>query len=306
MPIARGPKSVERRASNLLATMQRALWPLIRVLMHRGIGFTVVAEALKVVFIRVALEEFPLRGKRETDSRISVLTGIHRRDVKRLRGEIQARAAQAPGVQGNRDGESAADISLPSRVAALWASLPDYVDERGGPRPLPRRAQQGEDVSFEALVRLVSKDIRSRAVLDEWLRGGVVGLDEDGFVHLNREVLAARKDLDDKASYLSQNVHDHLAAIAHNLTDGEQPFLADCVLHSALTPESIAELAAFAAEESARTLQAVNRRALELKARDEGSARARYRMSFGVYFFDTARERRAQPEPATAEAARVR
>lgn len=280
---------VERRSSNLLATMQRALWPLVKLLMHRGIGFTVAAEALKSVFIRVAMEEFPLRGKRETDSRISVLTGIHRRDVKRLRAEIQASAAAADTRALSRATSDEPDISVSSRAVALWTGLPDYLDGEGRPKPLPRSARKGGEVSFERLVRSISKDIRPRAVLDEWLRRGAVSLDDDGFVHLNLDVFMARKDIDEKAFYFGQNVHDHLAAIAHNLTSGEQPFLERCVFYGKLTPESVAELAELAREEGMRALQAVNRRALELKARDEGNAQAAHRMNFGLYFFDTAR-----------------
>jgi hypothetical protein len=281
---------VERRSSNLLATMQRALWPLVKLLMHRGIGFTVAAEALKTVFIRVAMQEFPLQGKRETDSRISVLTGIHRRDVKRLREEIHAspHARAAATADAQRPGADP-QISVSSRVVALWTGLPDYLDENGRPRPLPRSARKGGDVSFEALVQSVSKDIRPRAVLDEWLRRGAVTLDDEGLVRLNLDVLMARKGIDEKAFYFGQNVHDHLAAIAHNLTSAERPFLERCVFYGKLTPESVAELAELAREEGMRALQAVNRRALELKARDAGRPQARYRMNFGLYFFDSTR-----------------
>jgi hypothetical protein len=281
-PNTEPPAFVERRSSNLLATMQRALWPLVTLLIHRGIGFTVAAEALKTVFIRVAVKEFPPRGKRETDSRISVLTGIHRRDVKRLRGEIQSHAGTAaPGPE--------ADISVSSRAVALWTGVPAYLDADGRPKALPRSSRKGGEVSFEGLVGAVSKDIRSRAVLDEWLRRGAVTLDEEGLVHLNLEVFMAGRDIDEKAFYFGQNVHDHLAAIAHNLTSGEHPYLERCVLHSGLTPKSVAELAELAREEGMRALQAVNRRALELKARDAGHANATYRVNFGIYFFDTAR-----------------
>ena len=287
-PIPPESRFMERRSSNLLSTMQRALWPLVKLLMHRGIGFTVAAEALKAVFIRVAMKEFPLEGKRETDSRISVLTGIHRRDVKRLRGEIDADTGPEASPAA-RTPVADPEISVSARVVAMWTGLAAYLDENGQPRPLPRSARKGGEVSFEALVQSVSKDIRPRAVLDEWLRRGAVTLDDDGLVHLNVDVLMASKAIDEKAFYFGQNVHDHLAAIAHNLTSPDRPFLERCVFYGKLTPESVAELEALAREEGMRALQAVNRRALELKARDADKTEARYRMNFGVYFYDSAR-----------------
>ena len=53
--------------------------------------------------------------------------------------------------------------------------------------PLPRLASQGGGASFESLAARVSKDIRSRPMLDELLRLGVVYLDDRDRVVLNVE-----------------------------------------------------------------------------------------------------------------------
>lgn len=279
---------VERRSAALLATTQRALWPLVKLLLHRGVSFQALAEALKAVFIRVAEAEFALDGKPGTDSRISLLTGIHRRDVKRLRDEVRARGRAAPDA-GNVDAVvTKTEISLSARVIAIWTGLPQYLDQSGRPRPLQRLARVGDERSFESLVRSVSKDIRPRGLLDEWLRRGAVTLDDDDHVHLNLDVFMSHKDLDEKAFYFGQNIHDHLAAIAHNITGQEPPFLERCVYYGELTPASVAELAELAREEGMRAIQAVNRRAIELKLRDAGEIDARHRINFGLYFYSAA------------------
>jgi hypothetical protein len=276
----------ERRSLHLLATTQRTLWPLVKLLLHRGISYPLLAEALKSVFVGVAESEFPLEGKAETDSRISLLTGIHRRDIKRLRVERrkQRALAIAPAPAQARL-PVATQTSLSARVIAVWTGLPSYLDERGGPLPLPRLARKGGEQSFESLVQSLSKDTRPRALLDEWLRRGIVTIDEQDRVHLNLEMLATARDLDQRAFYLGQNIHDHVAAIAEDLT-GEQPaFLEHCVSHSRLSEESVAELAELARQESLRALQVVHRRALELEARDAENPEARARISLGVYFY---------------------
>ena len=292
----------ERRSTTLLATTQRAFWPLIKLLLHRGIGYPALAEALKSVFIRVAQAEFPLHGKRETDSRISLLTGIHRRDVKRLRDASRARSRGAgddSAATKTIAPATAEEISLSARVIAIWTGLPDYLDARGEPRPLPRLARKGGEHSFESLVRSISTDIRPRALLDEWLRRRAVTLDEEDRVCLNVDAFMAQKDLDEKAFYFAQNIYDHLSAIAHNLTGTQPPFLERCVFYGGLTPESIAELTDLARKEGMKALQSVNRRALELKAGDAGNPAARSRMNFGLYFFSTAVRPSPEVEPAS-------
>ncbi len=289
----------ERRLHNLLTATQRALWPLVKLLLHRGIGYPAFAEALKSVFVGVVTKEFPLLDKRETDSRISVLTGIYRRDVKRLRAE-RARAVAVSGralPERRRRGGSAREaagaaaiaepgnVSLSSMVIAVWTGKPPYIDKAGRPRALARTVHKGGHQSFEALVRSVNKDVRPRALLDEWLRRGAVTLDSEDRVCLNLDVFMANKTLDEKAFYFAQNVHDHIAAIAHNLTGEQPPFLERCVHYGRLTEDSVAELARLAREAGMQALQVVNRRAMQLQARDSGKPGAVQRMNLGLYFY---------------------
>lgn len=279
----------ERRSIGLLAVTQRALRPLVKLLLHRGVAFPAFTEAMKVVFYRVAREEFPLQAKRDTDSRLSILTGIHRRDIKRLREQTDAPArSDDPLHGGNRPG--ATEISLSARVIAVWTGTPEYLDAQGNPRPLQRLARGTGGQSFESLVRQVNRDVRPRALLDEWLRRGAVTLDAEDQVCLNLNVFMAHKDLDEKTFYFAQNIHDHLATIVHNITGDSSPDLERCVYYGELTPASVAELAELARGEGMRALQEINRRALQLKKRDAGNASAVQRMNFGMYFYRTASE----------------
>jgi Family of unknown function (DUF6502) len=276
----------ERRSFHLLATTQRTLWPLVKLLLHRGISYPLLAEALKSVFVGVAESEFPLEGKAETDSRISLLTGIHRRDVKRLREQRRMQHALATDATAAPAGLPVpAEISLSARVIAVWTGLPSYLDEHGDPLPLPRLARKGGEHSFESLVQSLSKDTRPRALLDEWLRRGLVAIDEQDRVLLNLAMLGTARDLDQRAFYLGQNIHDHVAAIAHDLTAEQPAFLEYCVSQSRLSEQSVAELAELARQESLRALQVVHRRATELGARDADRPEARARINLGVYFY---------------------
>ncbi len=262
----------------LLRALQRLLKPLVRVLIAHGITFPVLTRLLKEVYVDVAERDFPVPGKPQTDSRINLLTGIHRKDVKTLRN--RERAAEAPP----------AVVSRNARMIAIWTGAPDYLDERGRPRPLPRNRPGDGGPSFEALVAAVSKDIRSRAVLDEWQRQKLVRIDDDGLVHLNTEAFVPREDFDDLAYYFGRNLRDHIAASGHNLLGQAPPMLERAVYYDKLRPQSVRQLAEEARALGGKALVELNRRAFELAERDEGAEDATERMTFGVYFYATSRD----------------
>jgi len=222
------------------------------------------------------------RPKRLTDSRISLLTGVYRRDVKRLRAELLEGEVIPPAV------------SLGAEVVARWNGDPEYLDAEGHARPLPFQA--GDEPSFESLVTSVSKDIRARSVLDEWLRLGVVRFDDRGRVVLDAGVFVPQKGLEEKLYYFGRNLHDHIAAAAHNVQGEEPPMMERSVYYGRLSPASVDELAKLSAERGMGALQAVNRRARELQQGDAGSPDANRRMTFGVYRFEAESD-----EPASGE-----
>lgn len=176
-------------------------------------------------------------------------------------------------------------VSRGGRIVARWCADPRFLDAQRRPRPLPRLASQGGDISFERLVGSVSKDIRPRAVLDEWLRLGVATLDEQDRVNLLEAAFVPARGMDDKAFYFGKNLHDHLAASAHNMLDGRPPFLDRCVYYDGLTTESVESLRELARRLSVEAMQEVNRKALDLQQQDADRDDAGHRMTYGVYFF---------------------
>ena len=257
----------------LVRALRQLLRPLVRLLLAHGMTHPFIANLLKTVFVKVTANEFHIEGKAQTDSRISMLTGIHRKEVKRLRQTVAERETPP------------ANVSLGAELVARWIGMPEYMDTRGRPRPLARLARDGHELSFEELVQSVSKDIRSRVVLDEWLRLGVAHLDAEDRVCLNVEAFVPKHGFDEKAYYFGQNLHDHLAASVHNLASGSPPFLDRSVHYDRLTPESVATLGELAERLGMDALQAINREAMRLQRQDADGKNAGHRMNFGVYFF---------------------
>jgi hypothetical protein len=262
--------------SPIVAAICHILRPLIRLLLSNGISFPAFSDQVRATYVKVAEEEFRLASKPQTDSRISLLTGIHRREVNRLRNEQPSKVTLSQRA------------SMSGLLLTIWTGHPEYLDEQGLPRPLPRWANNAAGESFESMVQSVSKNIRARAVLDEWLRQGIVTLEGDDKVHLRADAFNQPQDVEEKIYYFSQNIHDHLAATAHNLTGGEPPFLEQCVFYDKLSPDSARELADYSRYVGMGALRAFNKRAAELQKRDQGQKDAVHRSNFGVYNFSEA------------------
>jgi hypothetical protein len=267
----------------LLAAVRRLLRPLIRLLLSQQITFPVLTNLLKSIYVEGAEREFSIPGRPQTISRLSLLTGIHRKDVKRLLSE-------SPSETG-----APMNVSLGAQLVLRWTAEPEFRDEEGTPRALQRLAGDGSHPSFEGLVESVTNDIRPRAILDEWLRLGIAFVDEDDRVHLAENAFVPARGFDEKAYFLGRNLHDHLAAASHNLNSEDRPMIERSVYYAQLRPDSVSELQDLASEIGMEALQRVNQRARELQRADESATDARERMNFGVYFY------RAEVETADEE-----
>ena len=271
----------------LVAALRRVLRPLVRLMMARGITYPHLSDLLKGLFVEVAERDFRLDNKLPTDSRVSLVSGVHRKDVSRLRANPQ-----------RRETPPAATVTLASQVFSRWLGDPAWRGSRGAPRPLSRLASEGGDRSFEALVAGISSDIRPRVVLDEWLNRGLVTLDERDRVCVNVQAFVPARGEDDKLFYFALNLHDHAAAASHNLLGGD-PFFDRSVHADGLSPASVVALKALAAEHGMQTLLALNEavQAAERRDRDRPADAPRERFTLGVYVHTTPQESGTPGEP---------
>jgi hypothetical protein len=268
--------------SALVAALRRLLQPLVRLLTAQGITYPMLADLLKQVYVEVAVRDFRLEGEAPTDSRVTLLTGVHRKDVKRLRTPGAPQPEAMPEM-----------VALGSQLAAVWTTRRDLRDRKGRPRPLPRLASQGGARSFEGLVASISKDIRARPLLDEWLRLGVVRIDEQDRVVLRSAAFVPSRGFDEKAFYFGHNLHDHIAAAGHNVQGEGPPFLERSVHYAGLDAASVADIKELAERAGMEAVQSVYRESKEQETRDRKSASPKQRLTFGIYFYS---------EPSTPEA----
>ncbi len=258
----------------LISALRRVLRPLVKLLLAKGVTYTYLTDIIKQIFVEVADKEFRMSDKPSSDSYLSLLTGVHRKDIKRLRPGIRLNTETIPET-----------VSLGARLVSLWTSEARYLDENNRPQPLPRFIREGGELSFEGLVASVSCDIRSRVVLDEWLRLGVVHFDDKRRICLNIDAFIPAEGFDEKAYYFGHNLSDHTAAAASNLLGENPTFLERCVHYDELSANSIKILAEQSELLGMQSLLAVNKKAMALEEKDALENSPRHRMTLGIYFF---------------------
>lgn len=255
----------------LVGAIRRLLKPLVRVLIANGIGLPYLVDLLKESFVGTAVEHFSPEGGRLTDSRLSVMTGVHRKDVKRLR-EASPDTALPPR-----------SVSRGARMIGLWTGDPRYLDADQQPRRLGRQ-------EFEALVLSVSQDVHPRTIIDEWLQRGLLEADENGDLQLRSEAFVPSENASELAYYFGRNLHDHLAAAGENLAGHRPPHLERAVYYGGLSAASVAELQALANARVGPLLVEFNREILARRERDRDDPEARHRFCLGAYVYSNEQE----------------
>lgn len=257
----------------LIQAVTTLLRPLVRLLLRFQVTYPYLCQLLKALYVDVASKE--AGDARLTDSRITMITGIHRKDIRRFREE------------GLDELKAPATLPLSAQIVAAWLSLPEFTTPEGKPRPLPRTAPDDTQTpGFDTLVdRVAKQDLRARSVLDEWLRLGLVHIDANQYVVLNTEAFIPEKGFDEKLYYFGKNLHDHLSAGCHNLLGEGAPQFDRSVYYNNLSPAAIDELTHLVKERGMQTLKDINRRARELQQQDSGKADAQARFNFGMYYY---------------------
>ncbi len=264
----------------LLSAIHKVLAPLVRVMLAHEITLPTAIELLKRVFVEVAERDFRLDGKASTDSRISLITGVHRKDVKRLRELPQVETDLPPKV------------SLSAQIVAAWITDPRWMDEHRHPLPLSRLARRGGDLSFETLVASISQDIRPRSVLDEWLRLGVARVNDKDQVELLTEAFIPREGLEEKLAYYGHNLGDHAAAAADNVLGIGEPWFERSVHHNTLTQAQVDALRTQASGLGMQLLTELHAQAGQIRKELPNVAATKdtvptKRFTCGIYFYST-------------------
>jgi len=255
----------------IATAIEKILMPLSRLIIAKGISYSQVTEILKKTLLREAQVKGEEGNEQFSDSRISITTGLHRKDIRRLKTEVTTN-------------NSSNNLSITSQVIAKWMA---DLKTKGSkvPKPLRRKKIKSNELDFEELVSLISKDVRPKVVMDELIDRGIISKDDNDFLFLHPEKLTLNQDEASLANYLGMNVHDHLAVAVNNLINPNQSQLERSVHYHGLSEKAIKKLQEIATEKAMEALVAINNEAQKLikDPKNYGSKR----MNCGMYFFSS-------------------
>lgn len=192
-------------AKSTLNACERWLRPIARWLLRSGVTWKEFAELSRSVFVVTASEEFGIRGRPTNVSRVALLTGQSRRDVRRLLASARS------GVPDTAEEA----LNHASRVLSGWHLDADFLETDGRPRMLPAA---GPGATLEQLLRRYAGDIPATALVKELLKSGSIERLVDGSYRALRRYYMPRP-MDGRAIERTGSVLADLAAtVEHNLS----------------------------------------------------------------------------------------
>ena len=273
----------------LVVAAANTLRPLIKRLLANGVPFGRLEARLRELFVEVADAELALPGRRQTDSRIALLTGLNRKEVRRLRSAAQPQS-----------GPSSFSMNYATNLISLWVTDPQTADRGGRPRALPYQAARGP--SFMKLARKVTADLAPRVLLDELVRSGAVEQRPGDLIVLKSAAYVPKREPSEKLQILAEDPAELIETILQNIfAEQSERLLQRKVYYDNLGSDAAKQIRAAMRREGERFLRRVNR-LLAKHDRDRNPKAAggeRYYAGMGVYFFETHEQRAASRPPRT-------
>jgi uncharacterized protein DUF6502 len=179
------------------------LRPLASIFLKCGLTWKEFSDLSKSVFVEAATQEFGIKGRPTNISRVSILTGISRKEVKRQRDLL---LNDEPVVKGK--------TTDATRVLSGWFQDGDFQDQAGEPMLLP---EHGATASFEALCDRYSGDIATQTMLKELLQTGTIERAKSGDLRVMRRFYQPAKHDDENLTWGVALITDLAATMNNNV-----------------------------------------------------------------------------------------
>ena len=194
----------------LLDASRNALKPLFRIFLRSGISYKDFTEVAKSLFVEISTDEYGLRGRKTNISRVAIMTGLTRKEVKKIRED---------GWDKMREDKISNKLSPASAVLHFWHTDPEYLDEKGKPVAL---AYDNGDPCFLTLAKAYGGDVPSGALFKELIRADAVESDGNKFYPVKRHFVAVEVD-DILIWALRNSIRHYLSTVEFNTRPGQQP-----------------------------------------------------------------------------------
>ena len=272
----------EAHRSRLLKGCGRLLIPVVRFLLKGGVSWKEFSDLAKTVFVKVATEDFGIRGRPTNASRVAILTGLDRREVRRQR---EALKTQEAGGQGY--------MTKASQVLAGWHHDPEFLDPAGNPRTLKFDTQQ-HAAGFSDLVRKYAPALPAVAMLKELKSASSVEERPDGSLRALTPFYIPRHMPEEQVRLWSSTISDLATAVGYNFTRaaGAAPVFERRAVNLNVDAAALAEFKALLEKEGKAFLLRIDDWLSVHEAKDPTATRKVMRLGVGVYHIQDKPEER--------------
>lgn len=216
----------DQARQQIQATCRRILKPVVRLLLRHGVGAGELADLCKSVYVEIAAEGHRQKSGRINQSRVAIVTGLTRAEVKRLLSSPRATQARYEWHRHRA-----------TRVLLGWHQDPEFLDKRGRPRELPIR---GRKAAFATLVQRYSGDMPVRAMLDELLASrAVVKKKRSGLVCVRTKTVSTVRISARDVSLAGDKASDYLNTLVRNLNTAEKPLFEATACSAAVNEKAL-------------------------------------------------------------------
>lgn len=269
--------------SAVLAACRYLIKPLVRLLLHYGIGYREFSDVCKSAFVEVASSEYGLRGRPANLSRVSVLTGLSRKEVRKLRTKDRS----------SSEFFAAHGLNAASMVLRGWYSDPQFLSANGTPIPL---SPNGRPPNLSSLVKRYAGDLPVGAVIGEMKRVGVVEEMESGGIRpVGSKFMPPNVDGQLFASGAT-SIHNLISTIRHNVSvaseGGKNKYFERYAWSNYLPERAISQFQDLVTVKGSDFLEVLNAwlKKHEKGGGPSGKLKQKSEVGVGVYFFNTLRE----------------
>lgn len=264
----------------VVQTCRVLLRPIASLLLKCGMTWREFAEVSKGVFVGVASQDYGLNGRPTNVSRVSILTGVSRKEIARVRALLEKESDPLP----NKTTDA-------TRLLSGWHQDPDFLTGTGEPRVLPA---EGEGASFATLWRRYGGDVPVTSMRKELERAGAITTLPDGTLRAERRYFMPRRFDPQWIQNAGSMLRDLGAGITHNLDAGNEPgspgrsppqrrFIGRATSDS-VDPAALPEFEAFVEKNGQEFLERIDKWLTEHEARPApGAAQKRMRLGLGVF-----------------------
>ena len=202
----------------IVSAFRQMLAPMVRMALRNGMSFGEFSDLSKSLYVEISAKEYGIKGRLTNDSRIALMTGLDRREIKRVRerlGEHEVLLEKSP--------------SHMAKILTAWHEDETYLSDDEKPLVL---ALEGENPSFTQLVQEHGGDIAVVTVLREFKRSQVIEETADGKLavvqryYIPNYMSDTKQSPDfidpEKISHGSSMLSDHINTVFFNLYESNE------------------------------------------------------------------------------------